>query len=331
MLEKGAIAAVLCVVLSGAASAQPTEGRGYALVRVTVADRSALPLLSNPEIVISELSPDRSRVAYTAQGRELWIAHVDGSNPMLIASGPLDGRVAWSPDARFIAYQRYVYAGGAPPSSEIWLARSDGTQPRLVATGADAPVWSPDSTRLAYAVRQGQSATEALGVIGLEGSDARILGPAEEVSNIAWSPNGERIAYKTGQAAVRIVDVATTRSVVMRNADQPTWIDAAHLAFTRFGGTLVVARSDGTHARRLDTAFRIARLAYSARSESIAYVRSAWSPKNCCSAQINVLRLASGKRRVVTHEPRDTIFEHLWWALSGKAFFYARRPPQSGE
>ncbi|HEY2351265.1 MAG TPA: protein kinase [Candidatus Acidoferrum sp.] len=67
----------------------------------------------------ASVSPDGSQIAFLKSagfgetGQEIWLMHADGSDQRKIVSKPQDGTVlaspVWSPDGRWIAYQRYRY------------------------------------------------------------------------------------------------------------------------------------------------------------------------------------------------------------------------------
>jgi dipeptidyl aminopeptidase/acylaminoacyl peptidase len=79
-----------------------------------------------------------------------------GSAPF--TTGPSDSRPRWSPDGRWIAFLRVAEPGGKGPDGkpQLWVVPAAGGEPRKLCEhplGAAGPVWSPDSTRLAYTAR----------------------------------------------------------------------------------------------------------------------------------------------------------------------------------
>lgn len=112
-------------------------------------DRVVLP--SDPAI-----APDGSRVVYVLRtvdrdadrdDRSLWQVR-PGSEPTRLTRGRADTDPRWSPDGRWIAFLR---AGDGP--AQVWLLPADGGEPEQLTDmplGAGRPVWSPDSTRIAF-------------------------------------------------------------------------------------------------------------------------------------------------------------------------------------
>jgi dipeptidyl aminopeptidase/acylaminoacyl peptidase len=87
---------------------------------------------------------------------QLWLAPTDGSGaPYPITHGHRDSAPSWSPDGRWLAFLR-AESGGRPQLHVLPAGTGDA---RAVTTseqhplGAGAPVWSPDSSRIAYVAR----------------------------------------------------------------------------------------------------------------------------------------------------------------------------------
>ncbi len=100
--------------------------------------------------VLAVTRPDLEADDYRSQ---LWRVDLSGSvQPVQLTFGDKDSEPAWSPDGRWIAFLR----GGEDSPSQLFLMAADGGEPRPLPEhplGADRPVWSPDSTRIAYAAR----------------------------------------------------------------------------------------------------------------------------------------------------------------------------------
>ena len=100
--------------------------------------------------VVAVSRPDLDADEYRSQ---LWAVPTDGSaSARPVTSGDLDSAPAFSQDGRWLAYLS-ASAGGKP---QIWLLSTAGGAPRRLTDhhlGAGAPVWAPDSRRLAYVAR----------------------------------------------------------------------------------------------------------------------------------------------------------------------------------
>lgn len=95
---------------------------------------------------------------YTAQ---LWLVPTDGSAPARqLTHGWRDTAPTYSPDGQWLAFLRASRGGngaaGPETKPQVYVMPTAGGEPRRLTEhplGAGAPVWSPDSTRLAYVAR----------------------------------------------------------------------------------------------------------------------------------------------------------------------------------
>jgi Tol biopolymer transport system component len=252
--------------------------------------------------IYPSVSPDGSRIAFlrrTASGLDLLAMAADGAAKQLIARDVTAWRPTWSPDGREIAFaaccesgrsflyladveagsrrslapsgsttawspdgSRLAYVAPLVGNLAVFVADRSGGSPRPVAGGvADHTIsWSPDSTRIAFDASGPRRFERGVGVASANGGPSRFLvrgaGPA-------WSPDGGRIAFTTGDIETIDVDSGAIRFLVGGRLSQlaPRWSpDGAHLLFVsgaglgawpEVGSYLEVVRADGTDRRRI--------------------------------------------------------------------------------
>ena len=191
----GLFAAPLALLSSGEAAAQT----GASKSRLTIEQLIEIKHPSNPV-----WSPDGKRVAFIwdrADIRNLCVASSDGKgSPLQLTSFP-DGNVHgffWNEDSDVLYF---------PHEGDLWQVPISG--------GAPKPVWnrpdpgrdfisSPDARRVAF-VRVSSRGTDAsprgsdLIIRWLsDGTESTVAHDDVSISRIAWSPNGNSIAYTGG-------------------------------------------------------------------------------------------------------------------------------------
>jgi Tol biopolymer transport system component len=219
-------------------------------------------------------SPDGTQIAYRTGnpnrpgGLEaaVHIVKADGTNPRRFefeglgeASGEA-GPPVWSPDGSLIAFDTL---------DGIYVVRPDRTGLRRVSRyqGEHAcydlePSWSPDGTRLVFAVLC-EGGSEGIWTVNADGSGrTQLIAGDYETTDYrypAWSPDGTKIAFVglTGgpsEFAWHIYVMSPDGSDVVRLTDgpgtrgTPAWSpDGTKIAFTDFTtGQLFVMQPDGT-------------------------------------------------------------------------------------
>ena len=188
-------------------------------------------------------------------------------------SGYLGDVFAWSPDGRFLAY---VDAYHDRPQLMVIDTVGDEVveasleAPNVLFSGWHRPVWSPDSTRLAFSAFPGDASTLASWDMGGDrgpyiyptaemyafdtqtGETARLTHNATSDEPHAWSPDGGSIAFTQAETPIghfaivwystslRVLELATgsvTELFDRANAyPDVTWApDGSHMAFTGYG------------------------------------------------------------------------------------------------
>lgn len=147
------------------------------------------------QISDASLSPDGKRVAFTARGDVFTVpAEFGDVRNVTRSSGVRERDAVWSPDGRWLAY-----FSDATGEEELYVVAQDGrSKPVKLTSGPPTwhfpPVWSPDSTRVAWADRGLR-----LWWVSLAGKkpELAVKAPFREIRDYAWSPDSRWLAYAT--------------------------------------------------------------------------------------------------------------------------------------
>jgi Tol biopolymer transport system component len=206
--------------------------------------------LTSPNLVVDEFdvpnwSPDGGKLAFAASRgsrRGIWTIGKDGRGLRLVAR---DGAApAWSTRGDRIAFVRF---------GRIFTVRAAGGAVRRLTRGPydGSPAWSPDGRRIAFVRSDANGMSQAVQVLSAKGGPLRrILGSAEDISELQWSPDGRRLLFTATSfvSVARIRDRAVTR---LRRGEWPTWSpDGRRIAFTWLSG-LYVMNPNGKSVRRV--------------------------------------------------------------------------------
>ena len=152
-------------------------------------------------------SPDGRRLAFDASfdgPRRIWTAAADGTDRLRVSSDRSEGvahiRAQWSPDGRWIAYERQE--GSLTTSSDLQIVSSSGGTPVPVVNDGSrnlAPSWATDSTIVFSSDRSG---TLKLWIQRIDRSTGKPSGHPVQLTTGAGtevdatvSPNGRSIAF----------------------------------------------------------------------------------------------------------------------------------------
>jgi Tol biopolymer transport system component len=130
-------------------------------------------------------SPDGQWLAFS-EDRRIWKLKVTGDilEQILSNSTGLNDSPVWSPDGRRIAFNRFQSDG----MTGTYTMATNGTDLRFVGYGGGSS-WSPDGKRLAYI------GYHYIGIRDTNGTNDRKLVTTQSVGNIAFSPDGSKIAF----------------------------------------------------------------------------------------------------------------------------------------
>ena len=269
----------------------------------------------------------------------LFTVRPDGSGLRPVT--PLSTKVysyAWSPDGRLIAY--------IDQQLSLWLVHPDGTGRRLILPSSRlstvALSWSPDGKQLAI-VSPGSNANlrttgcgSRLYVVPIDGGQPVSLPPTSVGCDVAWSPQGDEIAYDHG-GGIFVIGADGTGLRQIAWGGGPQWsADGAQLAFnvvihTRSGFTdryraFGVVEADGKSFHVVTThAYTEYGFAWSPSGRRILYGRA---DRN----GIYVIGADGRNNHMVTRDsPPQALWGALAWSPDGGSIVYATDQTGNGD
>ncbi|MBU1050478.1 hypothetical protein KKG90_10710 [Candidatus Bipolaricaulota bacterium] len=223
----------------------------------------AIPSYSLETPPQSSFEPIRGIILFdsTRDGNcEIYSMAADGSNQTRLTDYPaMDFSPSGSPDGQWIAFSRQTRN-----VNWLYIMRADGQDPWALDVEGGQVVWSPDGTRLVYALHIGGNAE--ICIVNEDGNGfRRLTNNTSGDFEPTWLPDGEHIGWASGLSGNADIFVmradGTDRVQVTGDASleiYPNWSpDGSLIAFcsNRTGAwEIYVMSADGTDVRQLTAA-----------------------------------------------------------------------------
>jgi tricorn protease len=179
---------------------------------------------ANEQIESFDIAPGGERALFGARG-EIFSVPAKHGEVRNISRSPAarEISVSWSPDGKWIAY-----LSDATGEYEIYLRAQDGSgEPRRLTTDGDvwrfAPVWSPDSARLAFADKRQRLRILDIGSGAITDAD---LATHTDITHYVWSPDSRWLAYskvnasRNGSIWLYSLDAGAARQLTPDDSDE---------------------------------------------------------------------------------------------------------------
>ena len=175
-----------------------------------------------------------------------------------------------SPHGNQVAFYSDLSERGSRGWEGIWTVEiGDSNQPQFLIEG-DHPTWSPNGRQMAFARHQGEyrNWTDTIYILDLETGDTTEVFTANaeliDFGGLAWSPDGEQLAFSFGEGPLASHVVSETNIYVLDlerdelfqltsegRDDHPSWSPDGHMIAYTNGPTysqktIVIAKADGT-------------------------------------------------------------------------------------
>jgi len=309
---------------AGGPAQRLTTGLGeYGQPSVSADGRMLVATVVEPRQSIVSLPVDSGDA--TAQLRELGDATTSDLDPSL------------SPDGR-----RIVFSSARSGNRNLWIAAADGTRPQPLTSGSaidDRPAFSPDGKSIAFVSDRGGA--RGVWTVSADGGSVRLVGKAQVLDTISWSPDGSEIVFGTvgdqpGLSAIRVADGTTRRlesPAASIGAAGPAWSPNGEVAyietFPASNGGLTTTRVAYIASREL--APPAAANLPTVGNGGVAWDRSGrrlavYGNSGAVASVIFILeRDGSRPPRKLIEFPPDVRLRGLTWSLDGSSLLVGRQ------
>ena len=172
--------------------------------------------LDNP-VLAAAISPDGKFLAYSdANGFHLRLISTGETKQLTLPSGlavasvfsgapgTLGAPLSWFPDGSKVLITTATHPGETP---SLWAVSILGGAAGKLREGAAAASFSPDGSQIAFLGDYDSGSAQGIWLSTADGDDQRRIVAAqdgEDFNEVAWAPNGQRLAYSKGLAGTGI-------------------------------------------------------------------------------------------------------------------------------
>jgi len=221
------------VLISSAALILPVLGLWWLLSNRTQSQKELVQrqlTANSPDnpVLAAAISPDGKFLAYSdANGFHLRLISTGETKQLTLPSGlavasvfsgapgTLGAPLSWFPDGSKILITTATHPGETP---SLWAVSILGGAARKLREGAAAASFSPDGSQIAFLGDYDSGSAQGIWLSTADGDDQRRImaaQPGEDFNEVAWAPNGQRLAYSKGLAGTGIY-VSAIESVSLK-------------------------------------------------------------------------------------------------------------------
>jgi Tol biopolymer transport system component len=223
--------------------------------------------------------------------------HTDGSDKKQLTTEGDNGRPAWSPDGKTIAFMSI--RDGKKPA--VWVMNADGAEPKFLAEGL-TPDWSPNGKLIAFASFDAQ-----IHIMNADGGNQRQITKSNTHKvGPSWSPDGKSMVFILIKNPGVRSDIQPTIGIM--NADGTN-----ERILTTEDRTNIKLNSDGTRSV-LGTAKDANAPSWSPVGNKIAF----WSGIEGAYGQVWTINADGTGSQQLTDAPKGTNNDDPAWSPDGK-------------